>query len=390
MAVDHPRITRVRLRNYRSVESCDVALSDLTLLVGPNGSGKSNFLDAISFLREAGSESVRDAVRRRGGMRDVSFQGCGEFSIGLTLQMGDLAFRYDTTISTTTHDSPEIVEEYLVPEHGDGNLGFNRTSEADHREQAPRTDRLSYVDALVQGLGRSAPLQPRIFLAALLLGWVVFEPDAAVLRSPQDPDPDGELQADGLNAPFHYRRLAAEQSEAVQSYLRMIVPGLRSVAGVALPEPESLETVRFTVGGRDDADFVLPARAMSEGTLRAFTVLVALFSDPSEQHLPIGIEEPEASLHPAAARVLLDALKEASAERQVIASTHSPDLLDRSTVGADEILAVRYLRGRSYVGPLDEVGREALAEELYTAGELLRTDQLLPEAPGEKPLRFDA
>jgi len=44
-----PFISRVRLENYKSIESCDVWLSPLTVLVGPNGSGKSNFLDALSF-----------------------------------------------------------------------------------------------------------------------------------------------------------------------------------------------------------------------------------------------------------------------------------------------------------------------------------------------------
>ena len=41
-------ITRVRLKNFTSIASCDVALRPLTFLVGPNGSGKSNFLDAHS------------------------------------------------------------------------------------------------------------------------------------------------------------------------------------------------------------------------------------------------------------------------------------------------------------------------------------------------------
>jgi AAA15 family ATPase/GTPase len=41
-----PMITRVRLRNYRSIAECDVQLGPLTILVGPNGSGKRNFLCA--------------------------------------------------------------------------------------------------------------------------------------------------------------------------------------------------------------------------------------------------------------------------------------------------------------------------------------------------------
>lgn len=34
-------VTRVRLRNYRSIAGCDVLLEPFTILVGPNGSGKS-------------------------------------------------------------------------------------------------------------------------------------------------------------------------------------------------------------------------------------------------------------------------------------------------------------------------------------------------------------
>ena len=47
------RITRVALKNYKSIATCDVPLGPLTILVGPNGAGKSNFLDAVRFCRDA-------------------------------------------------------------------------------------------------------------------------------------------------------------------------------------------------------------------------------------------------------------------------------------------------------------------------------------------------
>ena len=47
-------LTRVRLRNYKSIAACDVSPAPLSFLVGPNGSGKSNFLDALRFVAEAG------------------------------------------------------------------------------------------------------------------------------------------------------------------------------------------------------------------------------------------------------------------------------------------------------------------------------------------------
>ena len=66
---DSRTITRVRLRNYKSVAACDVELAPLTLLVGPNGSGKSNFLDALRFTAQALRFSLDHALRDRGGIR---------------------------------------------------------------------------------------------------------------------------------------------------------------------------------------------------------------------------------------------------------------------------------------------------------------------------------
>lgn len=42
-------ITKVRIENYRSIESMEVSLSEINVLIGANNSGKSNFLRAINI-----------------------------------------------------------------------------------------------------------------------------------------------------------------------------------------------------------------------------------------------------------------------------------------------------------------------------------------------------
>src|SRR5262245_7332163 len=64
-------IRRVILRNYKSIESCDVRLRSLAFLVGQNGAGKSNFLDALRFVSDALSNSLERALRDRGGINEV-------------------------------------------------------------------------------------------------------------------------------------------------------------------------------------------------------------------------------------------------------------------------------------------------------------------------------
>ena len=66
-----PLITKVTLRNYKSIASCQLELQQLTFLVGPNGSGKSNFLDALRFVAEALLTSLDHALRDRGTIKEV-------------------------------------------------------------------------------------------------------------------------------------------------------------------------------------------------------------------------------------------------------------------------------------------------------------------------------
>jgi predicted ATPase len=121
---------------------------------------------------------------------------------------------------------------------------------------------------------------------------------------------------------------------------------------------------------------------MSDGTLRTFGILVALFQGNSESRSSVplvAIEEPETALHPAAAGILLDSLRTASKATQVIITSHSPELLDDKDIVPADIRAVISDLGNTVIGPLDEVGRKTLERHLYTAGELLKLDQIHPD-----------
>ena len=129
---------------------------------------------------------------------------------------------------------------------------------------------------------------------------------------------------------------------------------------------------------------------MSDGTLRALGILVALLQsgdgNGAGPYVPlVGIEEPELALHPAAAGVFIDRFREASRNTQVLVTSHSPDLLDNPQLDTDAILAVVADAGTTTIGSLDEAGKSALRDRLYTAGELLRLDQLAPD-PAAKEL----
>jgi len=133
------------------------------------------------------------------------------------------------------------------------------------------------------------------------------------------------------------------------------------------------------------------AQNMSDGTLRALGVLVSLFQcfdRPQESPIPlVGIEEPESTLHPAATSALMGALHEASHFTQVLVTSHSPDLLDTEDLDPDSLLIVDAQEGKTTIGPADDASKSAMMDRLYTAGELLKLEQLKPQP---KPLEpFD-
>jgi hypothetical protein len=85
-------------------------------------------------------------------------------------------------------------------------------------------------------------------------------------------------------------------------------------------------------------------------------------------------------LHPAAAGVLLAALREASGQGQILVTSHSPDLLDSDDIPTDAILAVENDQGLTRIGGIDDAGREMLMKKLFTPGELLKQNQLSIDA----------
>jgi predicted ATPase len=75
--MDSRCVTRLALRQYKSIEQCDIELSPLTILVGRNGAGKSNIVDALRFVADALRNTLEYAIRERGGIDQVRRKSLG-------------------------------------------------------------------------------------------------------------------------------------------------------------------------------------------------------------------------------------------------------------------------------------------------------------------------
>lgn len=379
-------LNRVSLRNYRSIAACDLRLGPLTFLVGPNGSGKSNFLDALRLIADALNSSLDHALRERGGIQEVRRRSSGHpthFRVGVELQLPD-GRSGEFSFEVAARARGEFVVKEEICEIGADRYRVREgVVEATEGAVFPpaSADRLYLVNAAGLPGFRAA------FDALSRMGFYNVSPER--IRALQAPDNGELLRRDGSNLASVVARLDRPENTAIKArirqYLERVVPG---VVGFDTKRVGHMETVEFRQKVESSADaWRFPAINMSDGTLRALAVLVALFQSSADARVGlVGLEEPETALHPAAAAVLRDCLVEAAKNVQIVVTSHSADLLDDVSIEDPMLRAVDSTGGRTVIGPLDEASRSALHDRLYTAGELLRANQL---APDPTPLSSD-
>ncbi len=388
------QIRRVAIKDYKSIAHCDVNLGPLTFLVGPNGSGKSNFLDALGFVADAVRNTLDSAVRRRGGIREIlrrSFENPDRFAIRLDVDRQpdnelkleiDLHFEYFLEVGLREHGGPTVLSE-----------------ECKWWSQASELATGHFRVQSGQVVDSSFPLPPQASSHQLYLVTASGDRDLAILyrilsliasynltpgsmREPQS-EGDGEvLIGDGSNLVASWSKMLRsdpDRAERVMEFFRLVVPAVERIRPVSVGMKETLEFLERVHGGKETREFY--ASSMSDGTLRALAILVALFQEGYDDRIRalVAIEEPEIALHPGAAEVLLDCLREASLSRQVLVTTHSPDLLDRKDIPIESILAVSADDGETRIAPVDKASRQVIQERLWTAGELMRINQLDPD-----------
>ena len=391
-----PFISRLRLKNYKSIAECDVRLGPLTILVGPNGSGKSNFLDALEFLCRAVATSPNQALEERGGLEAVLRQvpgTSGSFSVAVEAAVPwwpaqrEAIASYEIEFGRAQDDTRGIavLHESCVLRGPGGTATLSSVNgRADLTPAGERSRGVAIIEPdrlFLPVAGTQGPFA-QLYSGLMLPRFYHFRIEN--LRRPQRTSQHAVLRRHGEGLGDVLADLSAGYGSAkarIDAYLSAIAHG---VTGIEAREVGGYKAVVLKTSV-DGETFEFDSEAMSEGTVRSAAVLAALFQPPSlDGRLPlIGIEEPEIALHPAAAGVLFDALTEASEHVQVIATSQSADLLDREDLEPAVIRPVAMRNGLTIIGEVDDASQEIVKQKLFTLGELMRGNQLSPQASQE-------
>ena len=378
-------LTRIAIRDYRSIGACDVSPKQFTVLVGPNGAGKSNFLDALRLVADSVRITLGQALYIRGGFSEVVRRrdhGPKEFAIRLDFELESSSATLAVAIERGENEAIRVRREDCLVQPRDGcraNFYSVRSGRVAHASipypPVATLDNLYLVRA-----SSTEEFRP-VFDALSEMG--IYNLDPAAIRALQSPDPSGLLRGDGGNAATLLQRLEESPDGhkwRIEAYLSHVVPDLIGITHRSIGPKHTIEFLQRASGTREPQRFL--AANMSDGAIRALGLLIALFQNAGDETLRprlIGIEEPEATIHPSISEVLVDCLLEAACSSQVIVTSHQHELLNGTDISNDSILVAEIDSGETRIGPLGTADRSILGYGDYTAGDLLRIDQLRPQ-----------
>jgi predicted ATPase len=356
--MNHQRLESILVEGFTSIRSARVKLRDLNVLVGANGAGKSNFIGALGMLGRivdgdlglfvglsGGASALLSDARKSGRIHlEVEFERVG-YSAELTPAAGDTLIFSEETIW------PRATGQVSSSGGGLRSLGHG------HKE--------TQLTAPGPGPLWSAGAQS---LIQALRGCRVFHfhdtsPEAPVKQQGYIAD-NQALHPDAGNLAailFRLRQSDRTRYERIVGTVSQAAPFFRDF----VLEPE-LARDRLRLRWRQEgSDTIFPADALSDGTLR-FICLTVLLNQPELPGLVI-LDEPELGLHPFAIRQLVEMLRAASYDSQVVLATQSVTLMNQFEL--DDLIVVERRKGTSVFERRDP---EPLSNWLtdYSLGEL--------------------
>ena len=289
-------ISKLSVRNFKSLRDVQIDLQPFTMFVGANGSGKSSILQALDFLCrsfhfQAGEEALRLEMSR-GSVGPVE----------LIVESGGNGYGFRAGSSSKAMPMRRQIGE---PKWSGDGCGFT-----------PDISSQAWEPWSPQGTDSTWPPQSRLFrLEASNLIQATSNPDVEGMTS------DGRglhsaLASMVLNDPDTWLKLQAD--------LQKIVPAIRRIRHTP-PAANKPAALLFDTTRAD----ALPATQVSEGTLLVLGLLAAFYA-PDRPNV-ILLDDLDHGLHPKAQKDLISLLRGLLAtnpDLQLLATTHSPYMLD--------------------------------------------------------------
>ena len=388
-------INKIRVKNFKCFKDIEVDLNPFNILIGANAAGKSNFIEIFQFLKDIADYDLENAISMQGGMGlfqnirpneniteiglDISIDSImavNEQTHGIKfkdskyfIQLKSISESPGFEIVTETLSSSceymrrdfdltskdvDIFKQFETIQEGEFSLEHQGKKIVPKFKKKPKDfpisedsiwpsfhtsidSNQSYIDpyhSLIEFNNVLGPLLP-------IDGLMSFDFDPKLLKETYPISGKVTLEHDGENLAIVLKEILKkpENRRKLMNYVGELVPFVDHVDIEPLEDRSLL--IKFKEIYFHDSDHFLPAGSMSDGTINVIALIIVLYFEKSRW--PMGslttIEEPERHLHPSLISRLTLMMKEASENKQLIVTTHNPEMVKHSEI--DDILLVQ-------------------------------------------------
>lgn len=412
-------INHIHIANFKSFSEADIDLKNFNIVIGSNAAGKSNFISIFRFLRDIAKHGIVNAIAMQGGIeyiRNARIRNSRDLAVKILYEpdpvldilnpgrengerLGvrscassyEFALRFDESVEgfSIVRDQltlgcevvrcechGENVEEKGL--EGSGELRVtNEGGEIRYAANIPEGCCLT-LDDLIPAFYRGKRLPERTLLLQTIYGYplphfeklfdriAIYDIDPKLPKKGVVVTGKRELEEDGSNLALAIKTII-ENPEKKRKFSNLLRDVLPFVEDFSVRKFMDISLI-LTLKERYVKSYELPASSLSDGTIIIFAMIIALYF---EEKPFIIIEEPVSHIHPFLVSRLMGMMKEASAKKQVMVTTHSTEVVKYASL--DDILLIsRDNEGFSVIsrpGDKDEVKtfleNEIGVEELY-------------------------
>lgn len=376
------KISSISVNNFKSFREETISFGDLNILIGSNASGKSNTINILRFIDHIVDYGIENAISLSGGIDYVLNTSIGKskpLSIAFSLDCEDenwvryidrkqdinlllAGFDYHFQITphkrgsgfTITQDSLTLKyhqvlgfvkgEKCITDIEKQYTIRYRRSGSRVVADVKNSTDFATSED-LKEGLDSDfikRYLSEHEHRKELILHFItLFMPPMFYSRDLiriYDFDPKLMKKSSSLTSISHLEEDGSNLANILQGLLKS-KPDRKKLENLlkdCLPFVESISTesnfdksVSYKIK-EDYSQKPLYANFLSDGTVSVLAMIVALHFEKNAG--TIILEEPERNLHPHLMNRLLEMAREESQNRQIIITTHTPELIKHADI----------------------------------------------------------
>ena len=355
-------IKKVKAINFKSFESIDIELSDLNVVLGPNASGKSNLASIFQFVRDISTLGLSNAISLQGGLEyllnfknskkqhlevEIQFDKSQTVSFNRSNQtkLSDFCYNIKIYPFLKKKGMKKYIEEVSLkltnPRDISGYISNLKIISDDGKIRFEPDDVESEYLKIIHPLllplnsrnkGEAGSLIssfPLLYLFGIgIPNFIqVYDFDPKLSKKAIPISGKAELEPDGSNTALVLRKMLENPEERRRfiQYLKVCLPFVKDLSF----ENQVDKSIILKVAESYNPGLEIPSSIISDGTVEIVSLIYALFFD--EKRL-IVIEEPERNIHPHLIASLMHMVQEASNKKQIIITTHSPELIKYSRI----------------------------------------------------------